>query len=86
MPRNFYDHKPDPAKDRKSVEDYMAFRFPELTRLNYCRAQLQLVRGERIELERRGSRQGVENLKWDALKLAGEIERLETLFGLGLVH
>ena len=82
MPRSFYDFKPDPVKDRQSVEDFLAFRFPELTQLNNCRKQLALVRGERLELERRGSQQGLVHLKWEAVQLAGEIERLETLLGI----
>ncbi|MGY2843393.1 hypothetical protein ACVIWU_006731 [Bradyrhizobium sp. USDA 4509] len=82
MLRRLYDHKPDPVKDRESIDDFLAFRFPEITRLNYCRAQLDLVRAERTELERRGSQQGLANLKWDAVRLAGEIEYLETLLGL----
>ena len=82
MPRSFYDYKSDPAQDRKSVEDFLVFRFPELTQLNNCRKQLALVRGERLELERRGSQQGLVHLKWEAMQLAGKIERLEALLAL----
>ena len=82
MPRNWYNHQPDPVKDRKSVEDFLAWRFPEQTRLDNCRKQLALIRGEVLELERRGSQQGLVSLKWEAVQLSGEIERLETLLGI----
>lgn len=44
--------------------------------LEALRRQLTLVRGERCELQRRGF-EGPEltRLKWDAVKLFGEIER-----------
>jgi hypothetical protein len=72
MPRTWYNHKPDPAKDRQSVEDFLAWRFPELTSLNNCQNELALVRSQVIELERHGLEQGLVNLQWQAVQLSGE--------------
>jgi len=80
--RNWYNHRPDPVKDRKSVEDFLAWRFPEQTRLDNCRKQLAIISGERRELERRGLRQGLANLMWEVVQLLAEIERLETSLGI----
>jgi len=77
-----YDYKRDPAKDRKSVEDFLAFRFPDSTRLHNCRKRLASVLEQIHELERCGSRQGLVYLKSEAVQVAGEIERLETLLSL----
>jgi hypothetical protein len=80
--RNWYNHRPDPVKDRKSVDDFLAWRFPELTHLNDCRAQFAQAQSELAELDRHGLMQGRTSLQRDLVMLAHEIDRLETLLGV----
>lgn len=82
MTRSWYNHKPDPIEDRKSVEDFLAWRFPDQTRLNDLRTQLVLVNGKILALERSGSQQGLAGLRFERPQLLGEIVRLETRLGL----
>ena len=72
------------AQDRRDIDAYLAHRFPHLQQLDNLQKELTLVRGEALELERRGQR-GEEyfNLKTDALALWQEIERLKSLGGPG---
>jgi hypothetical protein len=66
-----------PEEQRKAVKDFYDFRYPHLRQMENLQKELALVRGEAIELERRGMRSREwANLKGDALKLWQEIERL----------
>jgi hypothetical protein len=71
--------RPTAADLRKLNDEFVKWRFPERAALERYRRQFTHVRVELAELKRTGSRQGLTRLKSDAVKLSGEIERLEML-------
>ena len=87
MPRNRpNDYIPDPIKDQKPIDDFFAFKLAERIRMDNWRKQVTLIRGEILEIAEQGSQQGLLDLKWETMKLARAIERLEALLGLKATH
>jgi hypothetical protein len=73
----WYDKPPATDTERADVQKFLDFRFPNLRLIEEPRQQLALVRSEASELERRGfSGRELSDLKFDAVKLSGEIETL----------
>jgi hypothetical protein len=73
----WYDRPSATDAERADVQKFFDFRFPNLRQIEELRQQLTLVRGEAAELERRGfSGRELSDLKFDAVKLSGEIEAL----------
>ncbi len=74
---NFQQH--DSAETETRTLEVVEFRFPERAALERCRADFMYVRIQLAELKRTGSRKGKNRLESDAVKLSGEIARLENL-------
>lgn len=75
----WYDKPPATDAERADVLKFLCLRFPDLRLLEELRQRLALMRGEAAELQRRGfSGRQLSDLKFDAVKLSGEIERLQT--------
>jgi hypothetical protein len=73
----WYDKPPATDAARADVQKFLDYRFPNLRLIEELRQRLTLVRGEAAELERRGfSGHQLSDLKFDAVKLSGEIEAL----------
>jgi hypothetical protein len=75
----WYDKPPATDAERADVQKFLDFRFPNLRLIEELRQQLALVRGEAAELERHGfPGRELSYLKFDAVRLSGEIEKLLT--------
>jgi hypothetical protein len=73
----WYDKPPATEEECQDVEQFLAWRFPYETALHNLRKELALVRGEALELARRGFRgRELNDLRSDAVRLEGEIEQL----------
>ena len=73
----WYDKPPASDAERADVQKFLDFRFPNLRLIEELRQQLVLIRGEAAELERRGfSGRQLSDLRFDAVKLSGQIDTL----------
>jgi hypothetical protein len=73
----WYDKPPATDAERVDVRKFLNFRFPDQRLLEELRQRLALIRSEAAELQRRGfSGPELSDLKFDAVKLSGEIETL----------
>jgi len=87
MPRNRpNDYILDPVKDQKPIDDFFASKLAERIRMDNWRKQLNLIRGEILDIAEQGSRHGLVDVKRETVKLARAIERLEVSLGLKATH
>ena len=87
MPRNRpNDYILDPVKDQKPIDDFFASKLAKRIRMDNWRKQLNLIRGEILDIAEQSSQHGLVDVKWETVKLAQAIERLEASLGLKATH
>jgi hypothetical protein len=87
MPRNRpNDYILSPVKDQKPIDDFFASDLAERIRMDNWRKQLNLIRGEILDIAEQGSQHGLGDVKRETVKLARAIERLEASLGRKAAH